>query len=70
MLLKNVTLVTFNDHYINIVKRFPGEKPRSYISGTNLLDHDEALNEIVLHCSTFFLKTTKILKSPQNYLTN
>ena len=29
---------TFNDHYVNIVGKFSEEKPRNYVSDTNLLD--------------------------------
>ena len=36
-------LQTFNDHYINLIKRFFEEKSRSYVLDTNLLYDDVTL---------------------------
>ena len=43
---------TFNDPYIDLVEKSSEEKPRNYVSDTNLLDHDVVIDEIVQHYSS------------------
>ena len=34
---KSALVETFNDHYINIVEKSPGQKPCNFVSDTNSL---------------------------------
>lgn len=42
----------FNDNYVKIIEKSSGEKSRSYISDTDLMDDDAVINQVLQQYSS------------------